>query len=189
MNHSDTFGAKNGIKGLSERGIVVMDEKVDGWIAPFEFPDHVPRLLFHPSSVGMRRAAREVNPTAAHFDKKQHINGLQEQGFDGEKVAGEYLVLVMGHQVTPTGRATSFRGRENTMAFQDVGNRFSAYFVAEFGQLPLDFAIAPIPIFPARRTISCSMSWLVRGRPPTCFRWWVHLRRTNSRCHLKTVSG
>jgi hypothetical protein len=58
---------------------------------------------------------------------------LQEKGLDGEKIAGQHLVLVVGHQVAPTGRTAPFRGRENTMAFQDVGNRFSAYFVTEFG--------------------------------------------------------
>jgi hypothetical protein len=88
MNHSDAFREKNGIKCLGEQRVVVMNEKVDGWIAFFECPDHLPFLLLHPSGVGMRRAVREVNPTAAHVHKKQHMDGLQEQGFDREKIAG-----------------------------------------------------------------------------------------------------
>lgn len=67
-----------------------MDEKADERVASIEFPEHVPCLLRDPSGIGMRRAASEVNPTTAHFDKKQHIDRLQKKGLDGEKIAGQH---------------------------------------------------------------------------------------------------
>lgn len=51
----------------------------------------------------MGGAASEMDPTRANFDKDEHVERVEKQGFDGEKVARQQLVFVMCHQVTPTG--------------------------------------------------------------------------------------
>ena len=109
-----------------------MDEKRDDRVASLKFPDHLPGLLHDPGLIGISRAAREVHPPTTHFNEKQHVDRLQEQGLHGE-IAGEQLIFVMRHQVAPTRRATPLRSRQNDMPFQDIGNRLTTQLMTKFG--------------------------------------------------------
>lgn len=58
----------------------------------------------------------------AEFEEQEHIEGLQADGFQGEEVAGQDLVLVMAHEVTPTDGAAANACREDPVAFEHIAN-------------------------------------------------------------------
>jgi hypothetical protein len=87
-----------------------------------------------------------VSPSCAHLDEEEHVDRLQEECLDGKEIAGEELVLEVCHEMTPTGRTASLRGRGNAMPFQDDGDHLFTEVMAYFEQFTLDFPVAPIGI-------------------------------------------
>jgi hypothetical protein len=55
------------------------------------------------------------------------------------------------------------------MPFQNIADRLFTQLVAQFQEFALDFAIAPITVLWAKRTIQAWTSLLVGGRPPCVF--------------------
>ena len=107
----NAFRAKNGVKCLTEFLVVIPDKKPNGWVTLLEFPHHLARLLSDPGVVRTSGTTGKMYPVAPNFNKHQHVDRLQKQGFDGEKIAGQELVLIMGHQMMPTGRGIALRNR------------------------------------------------------------------------------
>ncbi len=99
MNDADTFRLEGGIESSCEPGVVVVDQEVNGWRSIFQCPDHLSGVLSNPSCIRMRRATREVDTPRAEFDKEQHVDRLQEQGVEGEEIAGKDLGLVVLYEL------------------------------------------------------------------------------------------
>lgn len=112
--------------------IVVPDEKPHDWVALFQFPHHLARLLCDPGVVRMGSATCKMHPSTPDFDNRQNKDRLQKHGFDCEEVARQQLIFLMSHQMTPTGRGIALRNRWNTVATQNVAHRFVADVVAQF---------------------------------------------------------
>src|SRR4051794_26311315 len=96
----------------------------------------------------MGGTASQVDTTRAQLDEEQHVDGLQEEHVNCEEIAGKELFLVMGHQVSPSGRRTALWCRWNTVPSQHVRHSFVAHFITELEKFPLNFTIAPVRVFP-----------------------------------------
>lgn len=94
----------------------------------------------------MRGAASKVNATAAQLDEEEHIQRLQEERLNGEKIASQNLVFIMAHQMAPARGATAFGRWWNTVPSEDVANRFVADCITQFSQFALNLAIASIRV-------------------------------------------
>ena len=85
-----------------------------------------------------------MDAATADLDEEEHIEFLQEEGVDGEEVAGDELVSVVGHQRAPTGVSSSIWGWHDAVATKDVGDGLSADPESKLVQFALDFAEAPL---------------------------------------------
>ena len=57
-----------------------------------------------------------MNTLTADLDEHEPIDRLQKQRFHGVKIARQQLVLVMGHQMTPTRRRLAGWRRRDVVA-------------------------------------------------------------------------
>jgi len=48
-----------------------------------------------------------MNAARTELDEKEHIQGLQPDGFQSEEICGQDLIFVVSHQMTPADGATS----------------------------------------------------------------------------------
>ena len=69
----------------------------------FEFPHDLARLLRDPMLVGMRCAAREMDPAAAELDEHHERRAFSRRSFYREEIAGQHLILIVGEELPPTG--------------------------------------------------------------------------------------
>ena len=86
-------------------------------------------------------------------------------------------------------RPPTLGGGRHAVPLEDVPDRGAPDPIAQLRDLAVDAAVAPARVLPASRTMSASTSAAIGGRPVGPRRAKVHLRRTSSRCHCKTVSG
>jgi hypothetical protein len=64
----------------------------------------------------------QVDPSGADFDVEQHVQCLQSEGFHGEEIAGQELLLVVGHQLSPTEGAIAYRSGYDAVPIKDIAN-------------------------------------------------------------------
>ena len=83
--------------------VIVSDQEPDVGLAIGQLPHDLSGLLGAPGSVRVGGATREMDAAAANLDEHEHIDRLQEHRFDSEKIAGQQLLLIVGHQMMPTG--------------------------------------------------------------------------------------
>jgi hypothetical protein len=57
----------------------------------------------------MFSTARDGDTARVQFNEKEDLDGFHPPGFDGEKVTGQYLVLVMTKERTPGEKHLAFR--------------------------------------------------------------------------------
>ena len=99
----NAFGAENGIKGVRQLAVPIVNEKAQTWLTVFHLPHKLSGLLRYPAAIQIRRAPSEMDTPASQLDEEEHIDGLQEDRLYGEEVTGQDLIFVVPHQVTPTG--------------------------------------------------------------------------------------
>ena len=95
----------------------------------------------------MLGAACEVDTTAAQLNKEEHIERLQKERFDCEKIARQNLIFVMGHELVPAWRTAPFGSMRDAVSSQDIGDGFVAKLDAQFGEFACDLEVAPVSIF------------------------------------------
>ena len=78
MNDRDAFRLEDGIKRCGERGVIVVDQEVNGWLPGFQCPNHLSGLLSDPGRIRMRCATRNMDAPSTQLDKEQHVDRLQE---------------------------------------------------------------------------------------------------------------
>jgi hypothetical protein len=59
----------------------------------------LPGLLSNPGLIWIACDTSKMNTSRTQFNEEEHIDGLKPDGFYGEKIAGQDLILVVGHQV------------------------------------------------------------------------------------------
>lgn len=87
--------------------------------------------------------ASEIDTAGTQFDEEADVEGLQADGFDGEEVAGEQVVLVVLHQGPPADGTETHRGREDVMSLEHIAHGAGGDDVAQLLQLTGDLAVAP----------------------------------------------
>ncbi len=86
---------KDRIEGSRKLGVTVVDQETHRQASVLDVPTQLARLLGHPSTGRVRGAAGQMDTATAELDEKQHIEGLQPSGLDGEEVTGQDLVSVL----------------------------------------------------------------------------------------------
>ncbi len=113
-------------KRIREFCIAVMDEISTVFKeTPFIHSD-IPRDLFHPSLIRMRRDPGHLNATALEKDKEQHIVSDQTtrcEHFHGEKVSPSENLHVGANKVFPRRLPFSFRCGRDAVATEDASHR------------------------------------------------------------------
>jgi len=113
MNDVKGFTLKDDVKGTGELAIIVVDQETEGGFSGIKLPNQLSGLLGDPDIIGVVRNAGEMHSAGAEFDEEEHIEGLQADGFEGEEVAGQDLIFVMAHEVTPGDGAAANACRED----------------------------------------------------------------------------
>ena len=63
--HTDAFGAEDGIEAIGVLGVAISNQEGCGWVAILEIVSQVAGLLDHPGGVGVGRAGGEQDTAAA----------------------------------------------------------------------------------------------------------------------------
>jgi hypothetical protein len=127
----DTFRRKDGFKGARELGIPILDEKADRWHSVWELPQQLAGLLGYPGRVGLICTACQIHPTCAHLNKKQHIYCLQQDGLNGQKVAGQQLRPIVVQEGPPVAvRPVAFWRGRNMAPSEHIPHGGNAYVIA-----------------------------------------------------------
>lgn len=142
----NSLNEEDAIEGLRELRIVVVDQELNERYVSLEVPDDLACLLVHPGRVGMLGTTCNVDATAAHFDQEEHVQRLQKERLHRGEIAGQDLVFVMAHQMTPTWRAASFGSARNAVSSQNGTDGLIAEFNAQLGKFTGDPGVAPISI-------------------------------------------
>jgi hypothetical protein len=96
----DALGAKDLVEGVAELCVAIVDEEPERLLVA-ELHDEVARLLSRPAAVWVRRAGDVLDPPSRQRDEEQHVDPLEESGFDGEKVAGDHARRLRAQERTP----------------------------------------------------------------------------------------
>lgn len=136
------------LEARRELGVTIVDQEAHGEHAILNLPTELPRLLSHPRTGRVSRAAGQMDAATSQLNEKQDVQSLQPRSFDGEEVAGNHLVLVVCQKRAPTAPLLlSFRRRRNAPSFQHIADRRAPDVVSEFAELALQLAVAPTWIF------------------------------------------
>ena len=100
-------------------------------------------MLGEPDIVGVVSDASEMHLAGAEFDKEEHVEGLQADSLQGEKVAGQDLIFVMAHEVTPTDGTVANACREYPVAVEHIANGCLGCLVTQLQEFAFDLAISP----------------------------------------------
>ncbi len=105
-------------------------------------------MLCHPSSSWTVSAPSQVDAPTPEFNKKQHIDGFQPGGLDGEEVAGHDLMFVVCEKRAPAAPLlASLWGGRNARSFEHIADGRAPDLVSEFAELTLQLAVAPRRVF------------------------------------------
>ena len=115
-------------------------------VSLIKIPCKLASLLCNPGFMRIRGTTGEMNTSGPKFDEEEHIDRLQKQRFDREEIAGQDLVFVVSHQVTPTRGTSTLWRRRNVVPSQDVGDSFVTDSVAKLFEFTLNPIVAEIVI-------------------------------------------
>lgn len=93
MNDLQAFRLEEGVKGFAELAVIVVDQETKGGFSVFEFPYQLSGWLAGPHFIWISRHASQMHPACTQFDEEEHLQGLQPDGFDGEEITGQDLLL------------------------------------------------------------------------------------------------
>jgi hypothetical protein len=83
------------------------------WSRFVDVDQQVARLLHHPGAVGVVGAGHVFDPAAADADEDEHVEPAQQDGVNGEEVAGECRRGVLAQERAPV-RPSALGCRWNT---------------------------------------------------------------------------
>ncbi len=128
----DLLCSKHLIEGSRKFGIVIMKEIANRWLSVFECPAELAGLLRDPSGGGMCGTTDHMDAASSQLNEEENIDSLQPESFNGEEIAGEYLVLIVTEKSAPGAfRLTPGHGR-HTVLLEQIPNGGATNGVAEF---------------------------------------------------------
>src|ERR1700716_3433712 len=98
----DLLGPKHLVEARSEFPISVPNEEPDVFRAIGQGPRQLPGLLRDPLRCRRRRAAGNMHPATAQFNKEEHVEPLQPDRLHCEEIHGEQTPTVRAHELAPT---------------------------------------------------------------------------------------
>src|SRR6266542_6111987 len=88
------------VERVAELGVAIMDEESERLLVR-ELHGEVARLLGEPASVRVRAAGDVLDPPGRERDEEEEIDPLQEDGSDGQEVAGERARCLRSQEGSP----------------------------------------------------------------------------------------
>src|SRR5215218_8169634 len=98
---SHPLALKDGVEGAAELSVTVVDQEPRPLAAIVEVDQQVAHLLHHPGAVGVARAGHVLDPAAADTDEDEYVQAPQQDGVNGEEVAGERHRGVLAQERAP----------------------------------------------------------------------------------------
>ena len=138
----EAFTPENSIKGWAERAIMIMDQEAQGLFSLGKFPNQLPGLLRNPDLIGVGGDTRKMNLARTQFDEEEYIDGLEPDSFDSEKIASQDLILVVGHEMTPTDGAISNKCWLDTVTTEHIAYRWLRNLAAQLEKFTHNLAIS-----------------------------------------------
>src|SRR6266511_2156080 len=138
----DPLALENSIEGAAELRVPIVDQKPWPLAAIVEVHQQVARLLHHPGAVGVARAGHVLDPAAAGADEDEHVQPAQQDGVNGEEVAGERRRGVLAQERAPV-RLATLGCRWNTGCPEHVAHQCGGDVDPELAQLADDPEVAP----------------------------------------------
>jgi hypothetical protein len=89
------------VKVRREFTVSVMNEEMQKPHFAVSIPHELPRLLRDPSAIRVCGTASDMNAARSKFDKAEHVQGLQANGFDGEAIARQHLLPIVLQKCAP----------------------------------------------------------------------------------------
>ena len=82
LDKRHSLRCENRLEAHRKLGVTTADQEAHGQRAVLELPTELPRLLSHPRTGRVGRAAGQMNASTAEFHEEQNIECLQPCGFD-----------------------------------------------------------------------------------------------------------
>ena len=92
LDDLDAFAGEDGVEVAGELAIAVADQEAKRSLSLLERPGELARLLGDPWSGGVGGAAGEMDAPATQLDEEEHVQPLQRDRLDGEKVDCEHAL-------------------------------------------------------------------------------------------------
>lgn len=126
-NDSRPLCLEHRIEAVRKLAVVIANQKAHRRVALGERPRDLSGVLRHPLAVGMRGAAGEMYAAAPDFDEEEHIQPLEPNGIDAEKVYGDQTVGLSTEELPPRWTASRAHRTELVLAqdLPDAGRRGS----------------------------------------------------------------
>src|SRR5215218_2203970 len=172
-DHLDPFRPEDLVERAAELGVAIMDEKPERLLI-VEIHGEVARLLGDPTSVRVRAARDVLDPPGRERDEEENVDSLQEDGLDGEEVAGERARRLRSQKGSPR-RMRSLWRRLETGLEQHLAHRGCRNRDAETFELADDPLVSPVRVLTGESQDQLAERALqrrsprrpVRVRPPT----------------------
>src|SRR4029453_7641980 len=96
------------VEGGRELAVAVVDQAAHAVEQAGEA--EVARLLGHPSTGGISRAAGEMGAPGFQLNEEEHVEAAQRERLDGEEVAGEHRLRLLAQELPPARARAPRRG-------------------------------------------------------------------------------
>jgi hypothetical protein len=100
-NDLDPVASKHLVKSVCKFPVPITNQETDAFWALRQSPRHMPGLLRDPQRVRRRSASGQMHTAAAQFDEEQHLEPLQPDCLDCEKVDGQHALPVRPDELAP----------------------------------------------------------------------------------------
>lgn len=107
----------------------------------------MPGLLGYPIRIGMGGDASQVDTSCSQLDEEENIQRFQPNCFNREEIAGQHLVFVMIHELTPADGTIPNGSGYDAMPIEDIANRGERNLNTQFLQLAFNLAVSPTAVF------------------------------------------
>src|SRR6266542_784006 len=174
------------VERVAELGVAIMDEESERLLVR-ELHGEVARLLGEPASVRVRAAGDVLDPPGRERDEEEEIDPLQEDGSDGQEVAGERARCLRSQEGSPRRMRSLWRRLEARLE-QHLRTEVAETEMPRPLSSPNDPLVSQCGFSVASRTISSRSERSSGGRPGDRCEY-VHRRTMSWRCQRSSVSG
>jgi len=140
---------EHSVEGPDELRVPVAHQELHRLSGFVQDHDQVAGLLGHPVTGGVAGDAEQVDPAAADIDGEEHVDPAQENGVDGEEVAGEHRAGLGAAELSPGRPGPPWRWVE-TGGGEDVPEGGRGQVVAEVHEFTVDASVAPARVLPGQ---------------------------------------